>query len=433
MDLPRHRYWAGLVSGLFLACVDVGGRGGDGLSQATTGVTPGGGEEGTDAEGGDGTSGAGGTSDAAEGSSDDGSPGGALPKFDVLPSGGSGGVDGCQTDPNADADGDGFSVVDGDCNDCDPNVNPGAVEVVVTEPDDMGNIPEPADEDCDGFVDNVDAPCDGGIALADTDPMNGARAIDLCQVADPNGVEWGVLSARYVRANGSSSVPCRSSTGSSTTSGPTCRPSSVPRCSCSLRGEPVYRTNPTPAARTVVPVSASGRPRRGSPRTCPTVRARRRSTTTSPSSSPSVRRPTPRAIASASASTPSSTPSGSARRSTTSSSRSSIHRPQGSIDGNISFDSNLNPVSVNIAFFEVCSGCPLGTAELQGTGFDLWNDAGATSWLETTAPVQGGETFTIRFAIWHTGDAAWDSTVLIDGFEWIADGGTVDVGTQPAG
>lgn len=90
-------------------------------------------------------------------------------------------------------------------------------------------------------------------------------------------------------------------------------------------------------------------------------------------------------------------------------------------------------MSVNIAFFEVCSGCPLGTAELQGTGFDLWNDAGATSWLETTAPVQGGETFTIRFAIWHTGDAAWDSTVLIDGFEWIADGGTVDVGTQPAG
>ena len=104
-----------------------------------------------------------------------------------------------------------------------------------------------------------------------------------------------------------------------------------------------------------------------------------------------------------------------------------------SIDGNISFDAMGNPVSVNIAFFDVCSGCALGTSELQGTGFDTWDDAGATSWLTTTSPIEGGTEFTIRFAIWDTGDAAWDSTVLIDNFRWIADGGTVDVGTTPAG
>jgi hypothetical protein len=107
--------------------------------------------------------------------------------------------------------------------------------------------------------------------------------------------------------------------------------------------------------------------------------------------------------------------------------------PPGSVDGNISFDAMTNPVSVNIAFFEVCAGCALGAAELQGTGFDVWDDAGATSWLVTTAPIEGGEEFTIRFTIWDTGDAQWDSTVLLDGFEWIADGGTVNVGTQPAG
>ena len=45
----------------------------------------------------------------------------------------------------------------------------------------------------------------------------------------------------------------------------------------------------------------------------------------------------------------------------------------------------------------------------------------------------GGQEYTLRFAIWDTGDNAWDSTVLIDGFEWIADGGTVTVGTQPEG
>ena len=42
-----------------------------------------------------------------------------------------------------------------------------------------------------------------------------------------------------------------------------------------------------------------------------------------------------------------------------------------------------------------------------------------------------GEEFTIRFAIWDTGDQYFDSTVLVDGFEWIANGGTVAVGTDP--
>ncbi|MBP7292348.1 MAG: hypothetical protein KBB21_37315, partial [Nannocystaceae bacterium] len=107
--------------------------------------------------------------------------------------------------------------------------------------------------------------------------------------------------------------------------------------------------------------------------------------------------------------------------------------PMGSINGNISFDSMSNPVSVNIAFFDVCSGCALGTGELAGTGFDTWDDAGATSWLVTTAPVDGGDEFTIRFAIWDTGDSAWDSTVLLDNFRWLAGGGEVDVGTEPEG
>ena len=54
-----------------------------------------------------------------------------------------------------------------------------------------------------------------------------------------------------------------------------------------------------------------------------------------------------------------------------------------------------------------------GIAELQGTGFAEWGDAGATSWLQTTAPVTGGDEFMIRFAIWDTGDMALDSTALM--------------------
>jgi hypothetical protein len=130
--------------------------------------------------------------------------------------------------------------------------------------------------------------------------------------------------------------------------------------------------------------------------------------------------------------------------------------PMGSQNGNISFDSAGNPVSVNIAFFDVCdpvanndfaafcfSGCPpmpspycpSGPGELLGNGFDdafgsTFEDAGATTWLETTAPIKGGDEFTIRFAIWDTGDTAYDSSVLLDGFEWLATPGTTLV-TQP--
>jgi hypothetical protein len=109
--------------------------------------------------------------------------------------------------------------------------------------------------------------------------------------------------------------------------------------------------------------------------------------------------------------------------------------PMGSLNGNISFDVQGAPVSVDNALFQVCPGCPLGDAELMGTGFEVppagWNDAGGTAWLETQAPINGGQDFTIRFAIWDTGDTAYDSTVLVDNFQWIASGGTVIIGTNP--
>jgi hypothetical protein len=115
---------------------------------------------------------------------------------------------------------------------------------------------------------------------------------------------------------------------------------------------------------------------------------------------------------------------------------------------NMSFDKNNNPVSVNNGFFDRCtpnvttgcagattstSSCPGGTSELAGTGFgitDQWckafpgggNDAstngGATGWLTSQAPVQAGETFTLEFIIWDTGDGILDSSVLLDNFTW---------------
>jgi hypothetical protein len=38
---------------------------------------------------------------------------------------------------------------------------------------------------------------------------------------------------------------------------------------------------------------------------------------------------------------------------------------------------------------------------------------------------------TVRFAIWDAGNYEFDSTVLVDNFQWIATGGTIAVGTTP--
>lgn len=111
---------------------------------------------------------------------------------------------------------------------------------------------------------------------------------------------------------------------------------------------------------------------------------------------------------------------------------------------NISFDANNNPVSVNNGFFDRCtpntetgcavggvkktSTCPGGENELLGTGFEARNTycggknstgGGATGWLSSQAPVTPGETITIEFFIWDTGDADLDSSVLLDHLTWV--------------
>ncbi len=110
---------------------------------------------------------------------------------------------------------------------------------------------------------------------------------------------------------------------------------------------------------------------------------------------------------------------------------------------NISFDALQNPVSVNNGFFDRCtpgtalgcgsetlgvSKCPSGPAELAGTGFGIVGVScgtetpstlgGATGWLFSQAPIQGGETFTLDLMIWDVGDGVLDSSVLIDNFRW---------------
>ncbi|HZF55142.1 MAG TPA: choice-of-anchor L domain-containing protein [Polyangiaceae bacterium] len=90
-------------------------------------------------------------------------------------------------------------------------------------------------------------------------------------------------------------------------------------------------------------------------------------------------------------------------------------------DKNISFDSKNNPVSVNNGFFEVCKPkgcytCPMGTAQLNGTG--MGTEGGATSWLTTDAPVVPGETMVLQLMIFDVTDRMLDSNALLDNFRW---------------
>ena len=97
-------------------------------------------------------------------------------------------------------------------------------------------------------------------------------------------------------------------------------------------------------------------------------------------------------------------------------------KPANLQDGNIAFDSDSNPISVNNSLLQACAKgshggktfpCPLGTSTLAGTGFE---QSAATGWLTTTAPVDPGSTITLRFAIWDSGDGILDSTVALDAF-----------------
>jgi hypothetical protein len=376
---------------------------------------------------------------------------------------------GCNvTDVNADSDKDGWSIAEGDCNDCDPNVNPGAIDVLVTPGD--GGAPYYTNNDCSGKLGDGIGPCDTGIPLTDTVAGDGAEAIELCRIASPDGTPhtatgptFGVLASAYTRANGAAfaspnlQVGIQASLGTNVqvqkganmlmlSSGHARTPSQSGSCGSNTCAE-----NATGTAPTGFPQNTTACPPSTHIDDDVALQLKLRAPTNATGYSfdfkfYSFEYPywvcnsyNDQFIALVSPA------------------------PTGAINGNIAFDSNKNPVSVNLGFFNVCnpsdlksfaeacagSGstcptapspyCPAGDSQLLGTGFDVWEPdtaskmAGATSWLTTQAPVTGGEEFTISFIIFDTGDQAYDSSVLIDNFQWIATPGqTVTISTNPS-
>jgi hypothetical protein len=357
----------------------------------------------------------------------------------------------CETDPDADADGDGYSVTKGDCNDCDPHVNPNAVEVIHPDPNS-----EPQDEDCDGAIDEIDPPCDDGLEIDDADPLNAARAIELCKQSKGAG-DWGVVQARWVMPDGSDPPPLVLAAyhlghGILPDFGPNVAPQRGARMVVVSSGSARRPNDAGYQSHVDFDKGYSSAHPPGFPKA-------------SPSCPPDVVTGVPHDAAALEVELRA--PSNAYGVTFdfdfyTSEWPAFICSPYNDIflallsppppskpDGNVSFDSQGNPVSVNNAFLDVCGcennppddciangkvfGCALGNSELVGTGFGLDTegiDHAATSWLVTRAPVVPSSTFTVRFVVYDSGDGLYNSSTLLDNWQWIARPGT-DVNTEP--
>ena len=362
----------------------------------------------------------------------------------------------CASGPGDDKDQDGYTVADGDCNDCDKLVNPGAFDV-------PGNM---VDEDCSGKVDDEPTGCDTGLAV-DGPAADGARALGICRTANPaaQGKErtWGLVRAAYVFPDGSTAAVAP---GDNT---------------CGKTGDP-----PNPLQHGILAgFGQRVKPRTGAAMVALSSGIARSGQQTVGKIGPSPddaemctrsRMPMGFPVSSYSTCGDLDPPTGARNANDAIALELVLRVPTNAAalsfdfdfytfeykefvctdyndafvallyskvaglpaNNNIAFDSQMNPVSVNNGFVEVCAPwtyegmkgntpftrafpCKLGTGELDRTGFE---DHAATGWLQTTTNVVPGEELTLRFAIWDAGDEALDSTVLIDNFRWDAKPGT---------
>jgi hypothetical protein len=97
--------------------------------------------------------------------------------------------------------------------------------------------------------------------------------------------------------------------------------------------------------------------------------------------------------------------------------------------GNISFDQNGNPISLNAGFLSITDDA--GNApELAGT---CMRQHASTGWLTTTAGVTPGEHVTVVFAVFDLGDSILDSYVFLDNFQWGCEPSGEPPSTEPEG
>ncbi len=363
------------------------------------------------------------------------------------PNGGAGGSMSCTPGgPDDDRDHDGFTPAQGDCDDCDPNVNPGAVEVATP----ANGVAK--DENCNGVVDEVDPGCDADLALDDADPLKAAAALELCKVSKGAG-DWGVVSARWVLPDSSPPTAEQDVKGSSFHLGhgilshlganvATRRGDRMLAISSGAARNPdepgfhslanfdKHYTSGLPDGFSADPGCGPGVPAKIHDGVALEVTLRTPSNAQGLSFDfnfftyewPEYVCDKYNDYFAAMLTTP------------------------GFAPANVSFDGQLQPVSVNDAFLQVCGcagnppgvcsagvttkktfACPLGDTQLVGTGFGFdteGKDHGATGWLRTTAPVAPNTQIVLLWTVFDSADGLLDTTVLLDDFQWTATPGS---------
>ena len=352
-----------------------------------------------------------------------------------------------------DMDQDGFTPAEGDCDDCEPNVSPNAIEAPTAPKTD------PVDEDCDGETDEDDSvTCDDGLMLDESDPMLAIKAVELCKVST-GPKDWGVVSAAWVMPDGSPppATPVHAARyhlghGIVPDFGPNLalrKGVNMLALSSGTARRPIDPGYESPQGwdKEYVAAHPPGFPKEapscpgtvtGQPHDAAAIEIKLRA----PSNAHGVKFDFdfytfewPGFVCS---------------QYNDFFVALLMPYPAGQLDGNIAFDSQGNPVSVNNSLVRVCGcegnppapcvannktyTCDLGNIELLGTGFGFdatdGEDHAATSWLQTTAPIEPGSEITLRFTVYDSGDGALDSLTLIDNFEWVLEPGT-KVGTTP--
>lgn len=349
------------------------------------------------------------------------------------------GPQGCQYQDSTDHDGDGFSFADGDCNDCDPSANPGAFDV-------PGNG---VDEDCSGTADDEPANCDANLAIASTNAMDGAKAIDLCRTTTENATgkqrTWGVISAKYMLPDGTnvaSTYQANFDLGHGLLShfgaDPNKPANSAPQLGKSLLGisSGTARNPNDPGYQSVSGFSkgyTSSPPQGFTPKNATGCSATGGSPHDGSALALTIRVPTnANSFTFKSAFFTYEYPSFVCTTYNDYYVAIMSPAPAKITDGDIVLDQDGNPVSVNNSFLQVCSPgthggktftCPQGTSMLTGTDFE---GHGSTGWLTTTVPVDTlrGKDITLLFAIWDSGDGILDSTSIIDAFQWSVNSAT---------
>lgn len=324
---------------------------------------------------------------------------------------GPGGGPACAQAPG-DNDGDGYTVAQGDCNDCDPGMNPGAIELPMNGKDD----------DCDGLIDENEAACDGS-NTGKKDPASIAQSMEICDARFLKSAATAGASdarARNVLANFGILKPRQGANFTLLSNGVAVDEMGAgymnPQSGTDLGNT---GTNPLPNL-TGASNCGQGAQNMVNDYTEIVLQLKAPSNVNSfsfdfqffsgeyPMYVCSQYNDEFLAIVKSTTSYPS--------------------------DTNISFDAQMNPVTVNSGFFTVCTNdpskpqtqhCMHPPTDNNGTGYETPGiplpgaiPGGSTGWLTTKAPIKPGEDITLRFVIFDEGDHILDSAVLIDNFQW---------------